>query len=315
MSALPNVLLQSDPDTIETQEWLDALEAVMTAEGPERAHFLLERMIEDARLRGLNLPFSADHPVHQHHSGRAAGAHTRRTRKSRHAIRDYTRWNAMAMVLRANEETNVGGHISLATPRRPRCTTSATTISGMRRPTTHGGDLIFAQGHSVPGIYARAFLLGRLTEEQLNNFRQEVDGKGISSYPAPVADAGFLAVPHRVDGSGPADGDLPGALHEVPAGPRSGADRRPQGVGLSRRRRDRRSRIAGRDRRRRPREARQPGVRHQLQPAASRRPGARQWQDHPGAGKRVPRLRLERHQAGLGHATGIRCSRATRTAS
>ena len=201
MSALPNVLLQSDPDTAETQEWLDALEAVMAAEGPERAHYLLERMIEDARLRGLNLPFSATTqyintiPVEQ--QARIPGDQEIET-----TIRDYTRWNAMVMVLRANEETNVGGHISSYA--------SAATLYDVgynhfwHAPSdNHGGDLIFAQGHSVPGIYARAYLLGRLTDEQLNNFRQEVDGKGISSYPHPWLMPDFWQFPTVSMGLGP----------------------------------------------------------------------------------------------------------------
>ena len=201
MSALPNVLLQSDPDTTETQEWLDALEAVMAAEGPERAHYLLERMIEDARLRGLNLPFSATTqyintiPVEQ--QARMPGDPEIET-----AIRDYTRWNAMVMVLRANELTNVGGHISSYA--------SAATLYDVgynhfwHAPSeNHGGDLIFAQGHSVPGIYARAYMLGRLTDDQLNNFRQEVDGKGISSYPHPWLMPDFWQFPTVSMGLGP----------------------------------------------------------------------------------------------------------------
>ena len=201
MSALPNSLLPSDPDTQETQEWLDALEAVMAAEGPERAHYLLERMIEDARLRGLNLPFSATTqyintiPVEQ--QARMPGDPEIET-----AIRDYTRWNAMVMVLRANELTNVGGHISSYA--------SAATLYDVgynhfwHAPSeNHGGDLIFAQGHSVPGIYARAYMLGRLTDDQLNNFRQEVDGKGISSYPHPWLMPDFWQFPTVSMGLGP----------------------------------------------------------------------------------------------------------------
>ena len=128
--------------------------------------------------------------------------------------------------------------------------------------------------------------------------------QGPLQLPAPQADARVLAVPHGVHGPGPADGDLPGALPEVPARPRHRQHREPQGLGVLRRRRDGRSRIAGRHRRGRAREAGQPDLRRQLQPAAPGRPGARQRQDHPGAGRRVPRRRLERDQADLGQLLG-----------
>jgi pyruvate dehydrogenase E1 component len=119
-----------------------------------------------------------------------------------HRIRNYIRWNAMAMVLRANKDTNVGGHIA-SFASAPRCTTSASTTSGTRRADKHGGDLIFIQGHSAPGIYARAFLLGRLTEDQLDNYRQEVDGKGLSSYPHPWLMPDFWQFPTVSMGLGP----------------------------------------------------------------------------------------------------------------
>ena len=201
MSALPNVLLQSDPDTAETREWLDALEAVVAAEGPERAHYLIEKLIEAARLRGANLPFSAEtqyiNTIPVERQVRLPGEF-----EIEHTIRSFTRWNAVAMVLRANKDSNVGGHIASFA--------SAATLYDIgfnhfwRAPSeSHGGDLIFAQGHSVPGIYARAFLLGRLTEEQMNNFRQEVDGKGISSYPHPWLMPDFWQFPTVSMGLGP----------------------------------------------------------------------------------------------------------------
>ncbi|MBK8337115.1 MAG: pyruvate dehydrogenase (acetyl-transferring), homodimeric type [Sterolibacteriaceae bacterium] len=201
MSALPNVLLQSDPDTAETREWLDALEAVVAAEGPERAHYLIEKLIEAARLRGANLPFSAEtqyiNTIPVERQVRLPGEF-----EIEHTIRSFTRWNAVAMVLRANKDSNVGGHIASFA--------SAATLYDIgfnhfwRAPSeSHGGDLIFAQGHSVPGIYARAFLLGRLTEEQMNNFRQEVDGQGISSYPHPWLMPDFWQFPTVSMGLGP----------------------------------------------------------------------------------------------------------------
>ncbi len=122
--------------------------------------------------------------------------------------------------------------------------------------------------------------------------------------PPSVADAGILAVSDGVDGSRAADGDLSGALHEVPARPRDHRRRGPQGLVLLRRRRDGRAGVDGRDRHGGTREPRQPDLRRQLQPAAPRRPGARQQQDHPGARERFPRFRLERHQGGLGPPLG-----------
>ncbi|CDF86632.1 hypothetical protein PKB_5320 [Pseudomonas knackmussii B13] len=116
--------------------------------------------------------------------------------------------------------------------------------------------------------------------------------------PAPLADAGLLAVPDRIHGSGPDPGDLPGALHEVPGKPRLHPRRQAEGLVLHGRRRVRRAGIPGRDLPGRPREAGQPDLRHQLQPAAPRRPGSRQRQDHPGTRRRVPWRRVERQQGG-----------------
>ena len=132
-----------------------------------------------------------------------------------------------------------------------RCTRSASTTSGTRRPRTHGGDLVYFQGHSSPGNYARAFLEGRLTAEQLDGFRQEVSRPGgLSLLPAPVADARLLAVPDGVARDRRDHLDLPGAVHEVPARRAGSTDTDgSQGVGVPRRRRDGRARDDGRDRR------------------------------------------------------------------
>jgi pyruvate dehydrogenase E1 component len=190
-----------DADPQETREWLDALDGVIKAEGHDRAHFLLESLIGQARRAGANLPFSAttDYintiPVEQQVKlpGDAA---------IEEKIRNYARWNAMAMVLRANKHTNVGGHIASYA--------SAATLYDVgfnhfwHAPSdNHGGDLVFVQGHSAPGVYARAHMLGRITAEQLDNFRQEVDGKGISSYPHPWLMPDFWQFPTVSMGLGP----------------------------------------------------------------------------------------------------------------
>ena len=191
-----------DIDPQETQEWLDALEAVLENEGVERAHYLLERLIDKARRSGAYLPYSANTaylntiPVQQQDRFPGDRAMERR-------IRSFVRWNAMAMVVQANRlSTELGGHISSFA--------SAATLFDVgynhffhARDKDHGGDLVFFQGHSAPGIYARAFLEGRISDEQLYSFRQEVDGNGLSSYPHPWLMPGFWQFPTVSMGLGP----------------------------------------------------------------------------------------------------------------
>ncbi len=176
--------LPPDSDAQETQEWLDALEAVFEREGVERAHYLVGRLIRRARRKGAHLPYDATtayiNTIPEAREKKSPGDHA-----LEHRIRSIVRWNAMAMVVQANREsTELGGHIASFA--------SAATLFDVgfnhffHAPNEeHGGDLIFFQGHSAPGIYARAYLAGRLTEEQLLNFRREVDGRGLSSYPHP----------------------------------------------------------------------------------------------------------------------------------
>ncbi len=190
-----------DVDPQETREWLEALEGVLALEGPDRAHHLIEQLIDRARRSGAFVPFSANTayvntiPVEKQPSLPGDFALEQR-------IRHYVRWNAMAMVVRANKHTNVGGHIASFA--------SAAMLYDIgynhfwHAPTEdRGGDPLFVQGHSAPGIYARAFLLGLLTEEQLDNFRQEVGGKGISSYPHPWLMPDFWNFPTVSMGLGP----------------------------------------------------------------------------------------------------------------
>ncbi len=190
-----------DRDPLETEEWLDALKGVLASEGPDRAHFLIERLIDLARKEGAYLPFSANtdyiNTIPVERQPKMPGDYAIEER-----IRDYARWNAMAMVVRANKDSNVGGHIASYA--------SAATLYDVgfnhfwHAPSAeHGGDLVFVQGHSAPGVYARAFMLGRLTAEQLDNFRQEVDGKGISSYPHPWLMPDFWQLPTVSMGLGP----------------------------------------------------------------------------------------------------------------
>ena len=169
-----------DIDPQETQEWIESMDSVLQAHGTDRAHFLLNSMIDHARRSGAYLPYSATTaylntiPVHQQPEYPGDRALERR-------IEAYIRWNAMAMVVQANRRSaEYGGHIASY------ASAAALYEVGFnhfwRAPTAEqGGDMVFMQGHSSPGIYARAYLEGRLTENQLNHFRQEVAGKGDGS--------------------------------------------------------------------------------------------------------------------------------------
>jgi pyruvate dehydrogenase E1 component len=213
MSAQPQSSLgaaANDTDSLETREWLDALSAVIGEEGTERAHFLLESVINHARQAGIDVPFSANtayvNTIPADQEERFPG-----NIEIEERLRAYMRWNAMAMVVRANRANpddggDLGGHISSFA--------SLATMLGCgfnhfwhgddtAAGGTHGGDLLYIQGHSSPGIYARAFMEGRITEEQLINFRQEVDGKGLSSYPHPKLMPEFWQFPTVSMGLGP----------------------------------------------------------------------------------------------------------------
>jgi pyruvate dehydrogenase E1 component len=205
MSAqLDEVLAQAanDPDVIETQEWLDALEAVIENEGPERAHYLMERMVDLARRRGAHIPFSSN-TAYVNTIPNHLGAHCPGNLEFEERLRSWMRWNAMAMVVKTNRaDGDLGGHIS-----------SFASLANMlgigfnhfwHAPTAdHGGDLLYIQGHSSPGIYARSYLEGRLTEDQMLNFRREVDGKGLSSYPHPKLMPDYWQFPTVSMGLGP----------------------------------------------------------------------------------------------------------------
>ncbi len=200
----------SDLDAQETREWMEALTAVIEREGPERAHYLLEQLLEEARQHSVDMPFSATTGyVNTIEPGEEA--HNPGNLELEGRLRAYMRWNAMAMVVKANrlnpaDGGDLGGHISsfqslahmFAVGFNHFWHADNTDAGG-----NHGGDLLYIQGHSAPGIYARAFMEGRLSEEQLLNFRQEVDGKGISSYPHPKLMPEFWQFPTVSMGLGP----------------------------------------------------------------------------------------------------------------
>jgi pyruvate dehydrogenase E1 component len=197
------VVDETDIDPEETQEWIESLDSVLEREGPERAHFLLERLIDKTRRSGAYLPFSA----------KTAYVNTIPLANQRpipgdqaieHSIRSVIRWNAAAMVVHANRKSSeLGGHIASFA--------SAATLYDVgfmhffRAPNDENkGDLVFFQGHSAPGVYARAFLEGRISEDQLKAFRQEaLDENGLSSYPHPWLMPNFWQFPTVSMGLGP----------------------------------------------------------------------------------------------------------------
>lgn len=191
-----------DTDPIETQEWLQALESVLSHAGPERATYLLKRLSERAQRLSLPPAYTLTTP-YRNSIAVEQEAHMPGDLFMERRIRSLIRWNALAMVMRANlKDPDLGGHIATFA-------SSATLYEigfnyFFHAPTsTHGGDLIYFQGHASPGIYARAFLEGRISEEQLDHFRQEVDGKGLSSYPHPWLMPDFWQFPTVSMGLGP----------------------------------------------------------------------------------------------------------------
>ncbi len=193
-----------DLDPVETREWLESIDSVLKTHGPERAHFLLERLIDYTRRSGAYLPFKPNTAyVNSIPSGREPEYPGNRALERR--IEAYIRWNALAMVLLANRKSSeYGGHLASYA--------SSATLYEVgfnhfwRAPSEHHpGDLVFVQGHSSPGIYARAFLEGRLTESQLRHFRQEAGGPGLglSSYPHPWLMPDFWQFPTVSMGLGP----------------------------------------------------------------------------------------------------------------
>ncbi|MGD2130632.1 MAG: pyruvate dehydrogenase (acetyl-transferring), homodimeric type, partial [Lysobacterales bacterium] len=194
--------ISQDTDPLETQEWLESLQAVIEREGPGRAHYLLEQLVDYTRRSGGYLPYDATTAYINTIPAKLGARHPGNTGLE-YKIRSIIRWNAMATVVRASKRGGeLGGHIASFA--------SAATLYDVGfnhffRGPEHpgGGDLVFIQGHSSPGIYARSYLEGRITEEQLDNFRQETDGKGLSSYPHPWLMPDYWQLPTVSMGLGP----------------------------------------------------------------------------------------------------------------
>ncbi len=194
--------MQRDTDPVETQEWLEALEAILKNEGEERVHYLLTQLARKASSEGTQLPYAITTP-YRNTIPVAKEAKMPGDLFMERRIRSLVRWNALVMVQKAGRRgEDLGGHISSFA-------SSATLYDIGYNYFFHGpdsdrdGDLVYYQGHISPGIYARAYLEGRITEDQMNNFRSEVDGKGLSSYPHPWLMPDFWQFPTVSMGLGP----------------------------------------------------------------------------------------------------------------
>ena len=196
------VINDGDIDPVETQEWLESLSAVIDKDGNHRAHYLIKELINKAYMQGVNIPYTQNTPyintIPADEEKKSTGDQNIERR-----IRSFIRWNAAAMVVRANKKfPELGGHIGTFA--------SAATLYDVginhffrAKNNKFGGDLVYFQGHSAPGMYARAYLEGRLNEKQLDNFRQEVKPGGLSSYPHPWLMPNFWQFPTVSMGLGP----------------------------------------------------------------------------------------------------------------
>ena len=200
-----------DIDPEETREWLDALASVVDGQGVERAQYLLQMLAAKVTEHGSQLPFAMTTPYRNtipvHREARMPG-----DLFIERSIRSLIRWNAMAMVMRANlKDSTLGGHISTF---QSSATLYDVGFNYFFRGNQPGrpGDLLYIQGHSAPGIYARSFLEGSLTEDQLDHFRQEVDGNGLSSYPHPWLMPDYWQFPTVSMGLGPLQ-----AIYQAPS--------------------------------------------------------------------------------------------------
>ncbi|HAT8540943.1 TPA: pyruvate dehydrogenase (acetyl-transferring), homodimeric type [Vibrio vulnificus] len=194
--------MKHDVDALETQEWLQALESVVREEGVERAQYLLEQVLDKARLDGVDMPTGITTNYINTIPANQEPAYPGDTTLERR-IRSIIRWNAIMIVQRASKkDLELGGHMASFQSSAAFYETCFNHF--FRAPNEKdGGDLVYYQGHISPGIYARAFVEGRLTAEQLDNFRQEVDGKGIPSYPHPKLMPEFWQFPTVSMGLGP----------------------------------------------------------------------------------------------------------------
>src|ERR1700735_1883461 len=191
-----------DIDPVETQEWLESIDSVMRAQGPERAHFLLEKLVDFTRRSGAYLPFKPN-TAYLNTISKAQEPEYPGDRSLERRNEAYLRWNALGMVVQANRtNSEYGGHIATYASAATLYEVGFNHFWRARSP-AHPGDMIYMQGHSSPAIYARAYREGRLDEAQLQRFRQEVRGDGLSSYPHPWLMPDFWQYPTVSMGLGP----------------------------------------------------------------------------------------------------------------
>ena len=290
----------ADIDTAETKEWLDSLQYVIDSKGRERALFLLAMLQNLAVREGVELPLQLTTPYINTIPADKQPPYPG-NREIERRIKSIIRWNAMAMVVRANRRhPGIGGHISTYASAATLLEVGFHHFFRGRGKSGYDGDQVYLQGHSSPGPYARAFLEGRLTEQNLEAFRQDLhpDG-GLSSYPHPWLMPSFWEFPTVSMGLAPImaiyqarfnryleDRGIKGTSGQrVWAYLGDGECDEPETLGAI----TLAARTTG-----------QPGVRDQLQSPAARRARARQRQDHPGIGRHLPRCRVERDQGRLG---------------
>ena len=238
-----------DIDKEETREWQDAILAVIAEEGPERAHFLLENLIDQARRNGAHLPYSAN-TAYVNSIPPMAQKPMPGNAEYEHKIRSYVRWNALAMVVRANRKPgDLGGHIASFASAAVLYDVGFNhffrgKLQDAPADTKEYGDLVYFQGHSAPGVYARVF--GGTNQRRANgklplgNKRQ-----GIIVLSASMADARFLAIPHGIHGLGADYGDLSSAFYALFGKSRLNTQNEPQSVGVHGGRRNGRAGIFG----------------------------------------------------------------------
>ena len=243
---IPNAawrLREDDVDPQETREWLEALDAVIDAVGPERATFVLKHLLQHARTRRVPLPQVLNTP-YLNTISLADQPPFPGNLEIESRLSALVRWNALAMVVRANAvSAELGGHIASYSSAADLFEVGFNHFFRASSNESRG-DLVYFQPHSSPGVYARAFLEGRLSAEQLDHYRRETQGAGPELVSAPVADAELLAISHRLDGNRPVVRDLQRALPALPAKPGAARYAGTQSVGIRWRRRNGRTRIA-----------------------------------------------------------------------